>query len=272
MIRDDVLDTHPHGTIDMHDGLVHSCNAYFAQLAVRVGPRSILDTANLLGISVARDDSWLVFARRCHRPATVRATSSPRRFAWREWPRRSPAAASSATPGSNNVASGSSRTVILAQVLLTPGAASTLGRYLRDAVLNGTGRSLREHPWRIAGKTGTAEVHDAQSHAWFVGYAPYGPAEKRVAFAVLIENAGYGGLGGGPCRRRDRQRRRGEWIDSLTRRVRPQPDQGHAMDILGKARKLESKLAQTFDRAAQQWSKSGPRGPLEILHGDPRGR
>jgi FHA domain len=39
------------------------------------------------------------------------------------------------------------------------------------------------------------------------------------------------------------------------------------MDILAKARKLESKLAQTIDRAAQQWSQSGPRGPLEVLHG-----
>jgi hypothetical protein len=39
------------------------------------------------------------------------------------------------------------------------------------------------------------------------------------------------------------------------------------MDIIGKARKLESKLAQTIDRAAQQWSKAGPRGPLEVLHG-----
>ena len=38
------------------------------------------------------------------------------------------------------------------------------------------------------------------------------------------------------------------------------------MDILGKARELEAKLARTVDRAAQQWSKSGPRGPLEILH------
>src|SRR6185436_3259230 len=39
------------------------------------------------------------------------------------------------------------------------------------------------------------------------------------------------------------------------------------MDILGKARKLESTLARHFDRAAQQWSKTGPRGPLEVLHG-----
>ena len=40
VVRDDVLDTHPHGTIGMHDGMVRSCNAYFAQLAVRVGPQA----------------------------------------------------------------------------------------------------------------------------------------------------------------------------------------------------------------------------------------
>jgi FHA domain-containing protein len=39
------------------------------------------------------------------------------------------------------------------------------------------------------------------------------------------------------------------------------------MDILAKARQLESKLARTVDRAAQQWSQSGPRGPLEVVHG-----
>ena len=39
------------------------------------------------------------------------------------------------------------------------------------------------------------------------------------------------------------------------------------MDILAKARQLESRLARTVDRAAHQWSKSGPRGPLEVLHG-----
>src|SRR6185503_6147503 len=42
-VRDDVLDRHPHGALSMHDGLVHSCNAYFAQLAVRVGPEALLE-------------------------------------------------------------------------------------------------------------------------------------------------------------------------------------------------------------------------------------
>jgi cell division protein FtsI/penicillin-binding protein 2 len=77
--------------------------------------------------------------------------------------------------------------------LLAPAAARRLARALRDAVLAGTGRQLRAHPSRIAGKTGTAQVAGAASHAWFAGFAPYGAATKRIAFAVILENAGYGG-------------------------------------------------------------------------------
>jgi peptidoglycan glycosyltransferase len=83
--------------------------------------------------------------------------------------------------------------------LLTADAAALLGQYLRDAVLTGTGRSLRGHPWRISGKTGTAEISGAQSHAWFTGFAPHGTAKKRIAFAVIIENAGYGGSAAAPA-------------------------------------------------------------------------
>ena len=50
-VRDDVMDN-PHGTIDVHDGFVHSCNAFFAQLAVKLGSRALLDTAERLGISL----------------------------------------------------------------------------------------------------------------------------------------------------------------------------------------------------------------------------
>ena len=60
-------------------------------------------------------------------------------------------------------------------------------------------RSLRGHAWPIAGKTGTAEIARRDSHAWFVGFAPYGPAHKRIAFAVIIEHAGYGGASAAPA-------------------------------------------------------------------------
>ncbi len=56
-IRDDVLESHPHGSINLHDGLVRSCNAYFAQLAVKLGPEALLAAAAELGIPLtqARD-------------------------------------------------------------------------------------------------------------------------------------------------------------------------------------------------------------------------
>lgn len=38
------------------------------------------------------------------------------------------------------------------------------------------------------------------------------------------------------------------------------------MNILDKARRLEAKLARSVDHAARHWTKSGPRGPLEVLH------
>ena len=70
---------------------------------------------------------------------------------------------------------------------------------MRDAVVDGTGRSLRNHAWPIAGKTGTAEISGRASHGWFVGFAPYGPAPKRIAFAIVIEHAGYGGRTAAPA-------------------------------------------------------------------------
>jgi cell division protein FtsI/penicillin-binding protein 2 len=68
---------------------------------------------------------------------------------------------------------------------------------------------LRNHPGRIAGKTGTAQLDGQPSHAWFVGFAPFGPAARRIAFAVVIENAGYGGGSAAPAA--------GEIVDAASR-------------------------------------------------------
>jgi cell division protein FtsI/penicillin-binding protein 2 len=69
--------------------------------------------------------------------------------------------------------------------------AERLRTYMREAVLSGTGRVLKSHPVAIAGKTGTAEVDGRRSHSWFIGFAPFTGTE-RIAFAVIVEHAGYG--------------------------------------------------------------------------------
>jgi peptidoglycan glycosyltransferase len=74
---------------------------------------------------------------------------------------------------------------------IRPPDAAFLRSAMREVVTAGSGRSLAGHAVPIAGKTGTAEVAGKPSHAWFVGFAPYGA--PRIAFAVLVENAGYGG-------------------------------------------------------------------------------
>ena len=76
--------------------------------------------------------------------------------------------------------------------------AERLARAMRGVVTSGSARSLRALRIPIAGKTGTAEVNGAAAHAWFTGFAPYEAKGRRIAFAVLVENAGYGGRAAAP--------------------------------------------------------------------------
>jgi cell division protein FtsW (lipid II flippase) len=193
-VRDDVLDTHPHGTINMHDGIVRSCNAYFGQLAVRLGPQALLETALRFGISVAPSNSIKQLRESLPQAGYGQGyvVTTPLRMA-----RVAAAVASDGVLREPRTGPHSPEDAT-ADPILRPEAAAQLGQYMRDAVLSGTGRSLSGHQWRIAGKTGTAEVIGSPSHAWFVGFAPYGQSKKRIAFAVIIENAGYGGLAAAP--------------------------------------------------------------------------
>jgi cell division protein FtsW (lipid II flippase) len=186
-IRDDVQDEHAHGTQTMHAGLVNSCNAYFAQLAVRLGVEPLSAAATAAGIvfpTKPEDRARETLPHSGFGQGDVLAT--PLRMA-----RVAAAIASDGMLREPGI--GVTDVPTVPKPFLTEASARTLAADMRSVVTDGTGRLLRGHATRIAGKTGTAEVDDAPSHAWFIGFAPSGPATRRVAFAVLIENAGYGG-------------------------------------------------------------------------------
>jgi cell division protein FtsW (lipid II flippase)/cell division protein FtsI/penicillin-binding protein 2 len=194
-VRDDPMDTVPHGDVDLERGLIVSCNAYFAQLALAIGARAVLDAASEFQIDVARSPTAEAL-----RPMLAHvgygqgeALVSPLKLA-----RVSAAIASGGAilpvrwqPGRPAGADAASR-------FLSRRDADRLARAMRAVVTSGTGRALRSHPVAIAGKTGTAEVTGAPAHAWFTGFAPYGGGGRRIALAVIVEQAGYGGRAAAP--------------------------------------------------------------------------
>jgi peptidoglycan glycosyltransferase len=196
-VRDDEEDKSPHGTLDMDRAIVVSCNAYFAQLGTyKVGPEALLDTAKLIGISIAN-------------PATVKnlkpqmpqvsygqgqVVASPFQLAR--------VAAAIAAGGSLQmgrwVTDDSNTRAQAPQQLLPADVAAILAKDMRGVVTSGTGTRLAQITPQIAGKTGTAELATAPSHAWFIGFAPYDTSTQRIAFAILAENGRYGGTAAAP--------------------------------------------------------------------------
>ena len=187
-VHDDMSDAREHGRLDMRDALVRSCNAYFAQLAVALGADAMTHAAAAAGIALNTSRSAeQVRANLPHAGyGQGEVVVTPLRLA-----RVAAALGTDGVIREAPIVSGMGDPIETRFV--PPAAARTLAASLREAVLNGTGRALRTHPARIAGKTGTAEVDEAASHAWFAGFAPHGSASRRIAFAVILEHAGYGG-------------------------------------------------------------------------------
>jgi peptidoglycan glycosyltransferase len=89
------------------------------------------------------------------------------------------------------------------ETLAQPISANTAGE-VRDmmiaVVARGTGTAAALANVTIAGKTGTATNPHGKSHAWFVAFAP--ARAPRIAVAVVVENAGYGGTFAAPIAKR----------------------------------------------------------------------
>jgi peptidoglycan glycosyltransferase len=199
-IRDDTQDHIPHGTVDMARGITVSCNAYFAQLGtLSVGAQNLLDTANMFGIDPARPNTAAKLKEAIPQASygQGQVVATPFQMARVA----ASVAAGGKIPQGRWVLDETNSRTNEAVPVLTPALAAKLGAYMRSVVTSpaGTGKVVAGNPIPIAGKTGTAELNHAASHAWFIGFAPYGDtAGRRIAFAVLVENGQYGGKAAAP--------------------------------------------------------------------------
>lgn len=70
------------------------------------------------------------------------------------------------------------------------------GMYKAVNEAGGTANSIRIAGLHMSGKTGTSQNPHGENHAVFIGFAP--KENPKIAIAVFVENAGYGGVWAAP--------------------------------------------------------------------------
>jgi cell division protein FtsW (lipid II flippase) len=219
-----------HGSPDLEAAIVDSCNAYFAQLGVRLGAADVKAMADRCGIRAAASVEELREGENLPQGAygQGRVVATPFQMA-----RVAATVANDGRmPQGRWVAGDGNRRVDAPASIVSPEGARFLLGAMRGVVARGTARRFAASA--MAGKTGTAQVMkrvrisengkpgfrdksgklvylDANpdelrpayrfvkqtSHGWFIGLAPFA-APRRIAFSVLIENGGYGGATAAP--------------------------------------------------------------------------
>ncbi len=213
-------DLHVHGSVDLIEAIQRSCNVYFYQLMLKTGLDSWshygaeFGFGRLTGIDIFEENPGILPTQ----------AYMDRRYGKSGWTRgflpsfgigqgdvgvpplqMALYAAALATKGEYNEPH-----VVHAVVRSNPHSTDTVAPSLRminvsDATWSavregmrrvveepgGTGGMARVKGIQSGGKTGTAQNPHGPDHAWYIGFAPYD--HPKIAIAVLVENAGFGG-------------------------------------------------------------------------------
>jgi penicillin-binding protein 2 len=232
-----------HGPVSLHEAIVQSCDVYFYQLATQLGPEFMKDWLTAFGfgrrtgIDIPGESEGLVPS-----PAWKQQRGQP----WfagetvvmgigqgpiQVTPLQLASAVSALANGGVRMKprlvsaivdpkTGERRAVppeaFPPLALGEPSHLETLIRYMTDVVHSNKGTAYGigwNAPYRIAGKTGTAQVASMgehynekrtperlRDHALFIAFAPV--EDPKVAVAVIVENGGHGSAAAAPIARR----------------------------------------------------------------------
>ncbi len=216
------------GNVDLTQAFIHSINAVFCDLGLKLGAKTILDKAKQFGfystppIELPPSEvapSGLYDFRR-HRLYDNAASVDPGRLAFgQERMLVTPlqmalVAAGVANKGTimvphlvKKVTSASGGTVVTVhpQVwkhAIKPATAAALNTMMQGVVQSGTGTAAQIQGVKVAGKTGTAETGVKNVYtAWFIFFAP--ADDPQVAGAIVVEHQlnGFGGAIAAPIAR-----------------------------------------------------------------------
>jgi penicillin-binding protein 2 len=227
---------HDRGALTLHEALQFSCNTYFYQLGLKLGPEKIVQMAEAFGLGRVTDSgltgergglvpspAWKreTLKDKWHPGDTVSLsigqgliTVTPLQMA-----RMMAAVANGGTLWKprlvHRVATADGRLLreeapqIQGRVEMAPVIFEFLREALGAVVAEGTGKQARVPGVSVGGKTGTAQTHEFKSdadrkrrdqdHAWFAGFAPLD--EPQVVVVVFAERAGLGGQVAAPIAR-----------------------------------------------------------------------
>lgn len=205
-----------HGTIGIKNALLRSCNIFFADLAIELGKDKMMRTANALGFNknfnvnraevkkshydVSKADDYQLgwsgvgqfedLLNPIHSLIILGAIANEGKAVLPNM------IEDIYTPEENifrfNFMSSSTKFM----ELMPASAAQKLKDMMRNNVLNNYGDSMFPN-LNVHAKTGTAEVGDGKEpHGWMIGFS--GNEGTPYAFAVIVENSGYGRTEAGP--------------------------------------------------------------------------
>ena len=206
----------PHGEVDLKTAMSHSCNIYFAELAVELGEDTMNKYAEMFGFNkqFKLDDNNIA---KSHFDASDASIGS---LAWSGVGQYTnmvnplhmaiicSAIANGGTPTQpymiedvsslfnlNNILGNSSKGGSMDRMMKST-TANKLAEMMRYTVSDYYGDSMFGGNLHVAAKTGTAEVEDGEDTGWVVGYVT--DEDCPLAFAVVIEHGGFGYSSAGP--------------------------------------------------------------------------
>lgn len=203
-----------HGYMDFYSGIANSCNVYFYNLGLRIGPELILKSAEKFFIDKKIN---LIFAetQKGHLPSPYRgfwydgdtinlsigqgtllvtplnvavfiSAIANRGTIWE------PMVVKKITDSSGKKIQ-EFHSKVLDFVELKESTWEELHKAMRMVVTEGTGWSCNIAGLKVYGKTGTAQNPHGKEHAWFVGFASNQDEVPEISLVVFVENGGRGG-------------------------------------------------------------------------------